>query len=291
MKLEHQVTDFVIKRAQRFGYVTRAQVVQTVGVSPVYASKIMALPENTTAKGLVRKGHGFVTSRPPRAAEFFDDLEHAARLPLPQRELAMGGQVPIWVSEGVRDNAPDGVVAPLCQAIEQHQSVVMDYVGMGFGEKRQIRRGEPIGFAHIQGRWHLRAWLYPSATGKKEGWRDLVLGRILDVRTPEKTKGNAPLRGWMNRLRDAEALFEKDGGVALDRWLLDAELMPETRQVSPHPDLTEDQKTVVRVEFGLGPIGEKTLLVHEWAYFERQYIALNEQQKPPQHLLVYREKS
>lgn len=291
MKLDQLALEFMAKRAERFGKVFRSEVVAAVGISTVHASSLTKDPELLERNGLYRMGKGLMSHRVPSSEDFFADLDEASRLPLMERPRRLGGEMPVWVSPGLRDHARGEVLPVICQAIERHESVLFEYVGMGAGEKRQFRRGEPIGFANIGGRWHVRVWMYLSPTGKEEGWRDLVLGRIVQVEQPLAIDPTRPRRNWMHRLRLAEEKARQGDDSALEAWLQEAELMPETRFLEPHPSLTDDQKEVVRVEFGLDKAGGKTLLAHEWVYMEKQYIATASDQRPPQYLLVYQKPS
>jgi hypothetical protein len=287
MKIDQEAIQYMVKRAQRFGKVVRSEIIKAVGISAVYASQMVKDETMLEKQGLRRLGKGMESVIAPDPDDFFSDLDEASHHSLPDRDRILGGKIPLWVSPGVRNHMRADILQPLCRAIESGQSLLLEYVGMGAGEKKQIRRGEPIGFSHIQGRWHVRAWLYPSPTGKTEGWRDLVLGRIIKANDNKPTDDEPFPRGWIRRLREAELQAEIGEETDLETWLVEAEMTPETRFLSPHPHLTADQKAVVEIEFGLKNEGQKTLLKHEWMYMEKQYISTHPDQQPPQYLLVY----
>lgn len=115
---------------------------------------------------------------------------------------------------------PPSVIRRLWQAIEQRQSIEIDYVSMSSG-LRQNQLIAPTHFASDGERLHVRAWSFHHRE-----WRDYVPIRIF----PKSTFAMAPVGEDLPRDEDWEELVEI--------------------RLRPLSSLTEDQKAAVRLEYG-----------------------------------------
>lgn len=255
------IEHFIRSRLYWFGRIGRMDIVRAFGVGTAYASRLVSRMHDEL--GTVRAGKGEVypasKSEIPEGVSsqrFLSDLYNAAVSASDPTPLC-GGEVAFSVIDAFRYNVPESILRPIIMALDSRGVLDIEYLGMNIGDVPKRRLIEPIRLVHVQGRWHINAYCHEAG-----GPRDFVLARILSVKISTRKKPADPM---------------------LD-FSINA---PVAHIYVPHPTLSAEQRAVVEREFGMQ---NGALEVHlsdgERFYFEQQFVATNEAEKPPVKLLV-----
>lgn len=255
------IEHFVRSRLYWFGRVARQDIVSTFGVGTAYASRLLSKMREQLKLVDVGKAVTLAINENSipegvSSQRFLNDL-YCSALNREDPTPRCGDDVPHMTLDSFRRHVPENILRPILRSLQIQGVLEIEYIGMNIGDEVKKRIIEPLSLMHAGGRWHINAFC--QAAGSR---RDFVISRILSVRQIERDN-------------QADPMFDLIQGGA------------RTRYYSAHPLLSEKQKEVVRREFGMeNSILEIALTDSESFYFEQQYVANSDNEKPPYKLLV-----
>lgn len=184
MVLNREVSHFILRRAWRFGYVKRADVLSAFDgqIAESHASFLMNAAVEKHSEYLLRDGHRILPkaeAKVPKEASEQDLMESLFAgcyrfkdTGLREREL------PIYRSEWFDFRPPrPGTFSEIVSAFVEHSDLHIDYVSMRSGAQASSRLVKPVGLEELAGQWRLRA--YDIEDGKL---KTFVLSRIVFAR-------------------------------------------------------------------------------------------------------------
>lgn len=240
-------TEFIIKRAFRYGLVTRADVVRALGVSTATATRFLSHAGSRNADILEREGHGL---RPrPLAAPPAYATEDALLVELdtgrqdPARTGLFDSELPVIYVSWVDSMPPKpGILSQITRSIRENRLLGIVYVGLRVGEEPKERRILPLALERMNDQWRVIAQDIDKAGAPL---RVFVLSRILDAK---QDRGSKP-RGFVHQ-GHTDSITELN--VALN------------------PKLTSRQKDILARELRVqnGKVRVATRSLHE---FERRF--------------------
>lgn len=206
------------------GGVQRGNLIKTFGISPQQASADFALyqklaPENTIFNGSLKRYEPTDQFK----AQFIS-LELADYVQWTECE-----SVTATMPSPIRAANPD-VLRAVINTIHNDQSIEIHYQSLST-PKPSVRRLTPHTLVFDGYRYHVRGYCH-----LRNGFRDFVLGRILEASSPG---------------RPGEQIAEDES------WNTNIIL-----RLCPHPDLSPDQKAVIESDYGMSD-GELQLRVKQ----------------------------
>jgi predicted DNA-binding transcriptional regulator YafY len=255
------IEHFIRSRLYWFGHIGRQNIVSTFGVGTAYASRLLSamrkeLPVKPAGKEFSMPIEGTQAPEGVSSQRFLNDLYFSA-ITRADPTSVCGEDVPHTSMDAFRRQIPEEILRPIVRALQGRSVIEIEYIGMNVGDQVKTRVIEPLRLVHVGGRWHINAHCH-SANGK----RDFVLSRILGAKSVQRASKADPMLD-----------FAQDGAVA--------------HKYEAHPLLCQQQKEVVWREFGMQEgVLEVWLSDSELFYFEQQYVAMSDEEKPPFKLLV-----
>ena len=245
MKLEP--TEFIVKRAFRCGFVTRANVARALGVSTATATRLLAQAESRNTNILERHGHGLkprpLATPPVYASEDALLVELDTGRHDPARTGLFDSELPVVYVSWTNSMPPKpGILSHITTSIREDRLLRIVYVGLRAGEEPTERRILPLALERMNDQWRIIAQDIDKAGTPL---RVFVLSRILDA---QYDRGSKP-RGFVHQ-GHTDSITELN--VALN------------------PKLTSRQKDVLARELRMhnGKIRVATRSLHE---FERRF--------------------
>jgi len=182
--LNREVSHFILRRAWRFGYVKRADVLRAFDgqIAESYASSLMNATVDRYSQCLLRDGHRIlpkVGTTVPREASEQDLMESLFAGCYRFRDTGLReSELPIYRSEWFDCRPPrPGTFSEIVSAFVERSDLHIDYVSMRSGAQASSRLVRPLGLEELAGQWRLRAYDIEA-----EKLKTFVLSRIAFAR-------------------------------------------------------------------------------------------------------------
>lgn len=247
MQIHLDPTEFIVKRAFRCGFVTRADVVRALGVSTATATRFLSQAGSRNANILERDGHGLrprpLAAPPEYASEDALLVELDTGRQDPARTGLFDSELPVIYVSWTNSLPPKpGILSQITRSIREDRLLRIVYVGLRAGEELKERRILPLALERMNDQWRVIAQDIDKAGAPL---RVFVLSRILDA---QQDRGSKP-RGFVHQ-------GHTDSVTELN--------------VALNPKLTARQKDVLARELRMqnGKVRVATRSLHE---FERRF--------------------
>lgn len=194
---ERQRLAFIERMLFWKGFINRKDLIDHFGISPPQATNDLVHyttlnPEGCRYNIRQRRYETLETMEPCLIVpDFAHDSEILGSLIRPQADIPYlrGPTLPLRTAD-------PRILRQLCLAVHREDSVEVQYWSIHSGSS-VWRRITPRAFAHDGLRWHVRAWCHQN-----EDFRDFVIGRIKETRSPLPVSGPCPTdHDWLTDVR------------------------------------------------------------------------------------------